>query len=273
MGLCRERAAYEGQGAVEMEALVDAEVLQFEDDELAYPFAIPRLKDSNLPYIEPLGMWAALLGDLVLNTPVPTMAARFHKGLAQVICRMVDKVAHVHHPDQPRCAPWRSAAACSRTGCCWSASPAVLRAAGYTVLAHRPGALQRRVAWRWARPWSPRPGNWRRRRPPESPLRRKHLHVLSASPARSSPSPCGQQAGPGGRAGCAARDQHRLRGRDEAHPVAACIGDWVLVHVGFAMSRINEQEARLTLDVLKMLGEGAVRDRRHARQRHRAGVR
>ena len=42
---------------------------------------------------------------------------------------------------------------------------------------------------------------------------------------------------------------------DEAHPVASCVGDWVLVHVGFAMSRINENEARLTLEVLEQLGE------------------
>ena len=42
---------------------------------------------------------------------------------------------------------------------------------------------------------------------------------------------------------------------DAAHPVEACIGDWVLVHVGFAMSRIDENEARLTLEVLRMLGE------------------
>lgn len=42
---------------------------------------------------------------------------------------------------------------------------------------------------------------------------------------------------------------------DEAHPAAACVGDWVLVHVGFAMSRIDEKEAQLTLEVLKMLGE------------------
>lgn len=42
---------------------------------------------------------------------------------------------------------------------------------------------------------------------------------------------------------------------DDAHPVASCVGDWVLVHVGFAMSRIDEKEAQLTLEVLKMLGE------------------
>lgn len=32
------------------------------------------------------------------------------------------------------------------------------------------------------------------------------------------------------------------------------IGDWVLIHVGFAISRIDEQEARATLDLLKEMG-------------------
>lgn len=42
---------------------------------------------------------------------------------------------------------------------------------------------------------------------------------------------------------------------DEAHPVEACVGDWVLVHVGFAMSRIDEHEAAETLKILTELGE------------------
>lgn len=42
---------------------------------------------------------------------------------------------------------------------------------------------------------------------------------------------------------------------DEDHPPEACIGDWVLIHVGFAMSRINEQEAQRTLDLFSELGE------------------
>lgn len=41
----------------------------------------------------------------------------------------------------------------------------------------------------------------------------------------------------------------------EDHPLDACVGDWVLVHVGFAMSRIDEQEAAATLDILTKLGE------------------
>ena len=39
------------------------------------------------------------------------------------------------------------------------------------------------------------------------------------------------------------------------HPLDACVGDWVLVHVGFAMSRIDEAEAALTLETLTQLGE------------------
>ncbi|MBI2812173.1 MAG: HypC/HybG/HupF family hydrogenase formation chaperone [Candidatus Melainabacteria bacterium] len=42
---------------------------------------------------------------------------------------------------------------------------------------------------------------------------------------------------------------------NEEHPVNSCVGDWVLVHVGFAMSRINEEEARKTLELLIELGE------------------
>lgn len=42
---------------------------------------------------------------------------------------------------------------------------------------------------------------------------------------------------------------------DADHPAAACVGDWVLVHVGFAMSRIDEDEAYKTLALLTELGE------------------
>jgi len=32
-------------------------------------------------------------------------------------------------------------------------------------------------------------------------------------------------------------------------------GDWVLIHVGFAISKIDEQEARETLDLLQLMGQ------------------
>ena len=42
---------------------------------------------------------------------------------------------------------------------------------------------------------------------------------------------------------------------DDGHPFPACLGDWVLVHVGFAMSRIDPDEAQKTLEILAELGE------------------
>jgi len=37
-------------------------------------------------------------------------------------------------------------------------------------------------------------------------------------------------------------------------------GDWVLVHVGFAMSKIDEVEAQQTLDQIKRLGGTVFKD-------------
>jgi hydrogenase expression/formation protein HypC len=33
------------------------------------------------------------------------------------------------------------------------------------------------------------------------------------------------------------------------------VGDWVLVHVGFAMAKIDEREATMTLDQVQKMGE------------------
>ena len=41
-------------------------------------------------------------------------------------------------------------------------------------------------------------------------------------------------------------------------PLEHLVGAWVLVHVGFAMSRIDEEEAAATLKVLTEIGEAAV---------------
>lgn len=42
---------------------------------------------------------------------------------------------------------------------------------------------------------------------------------------------------------------------DPAQPIETCVGTWVLIHVGFAMSRIDAHEAALTLELLRELGE------------------
>jgi len=42
---------------------------------------------------------------------------------------------------------------------------------------------------------------------------------------------------------------------DDEHPIESCIDDWVLVHVGFAMNRIDPDEAQRTLELLHEMGE------------------
>ena len=34
-----------------------------------------------------------------------------------------------------------------------------------------------------------------------------------------------------------------------------CAGDWVLIHVGFALSKVDEEEAHATLALLQQMGE------------------
>ncbi len=38
-------------------------------------------------------------------------------------------------------------------------------------------------------------------------------------------------------------------------PEGIASGDWVLIHVGFAMSKIDEEEARETLNALQLMGQ------------------
>lgn len=42
---------------------------------------------------------------------------------------------------------------------------------------------------------------------------------------------------------------------EDGAPPETLLGAWVLIHVGFAMSRIDETEARATLEMLAALGE------------------
>jgi hydrogenase maturation protein HypF len=93
LNICRERQAYEGEAGARLEAIVDLDAMRRDDEESAYPFAIANLRDGGLPYIEPLAMWRALLGDLIRKRPAPLIAARFHKGLARTVVAMTKKLA------------------------------------------------------------------------------------------------------------------------------------------------------------------------------------
>lgn len=43
------------------------------------------------------------------------------------------------------------------------------------------------------------------------------------------------------------------------------VGDWVLIHVGFALAKINEDEARATLAALEEIGDAYQQEMRELR--------
>ncbi len=102
VGICRERAGYEGQAAIELEACVDECLLSTEH---GYPFAIDftapalpsltkQMSAELLMTLEGGPMWKQLLRDLADGTPASIMAARFHHGLADAIVDMAARVAN-----------------------------------------------------------------------------------------------------------------------------------------------------------------------------------
>ena len=61
-----------------------------------------------------------------------------------------------------------------------------------------------------------------------------------------------------------------LSGVRRSVSIALCpeaeVGDWVLVHVGFALSRIDEEQARETLSLLERMGEAYEQELREIRE-------
>ena len=96
LGVCRERALYEGQAATELEALIDRRALECESDELAYPFGTSRQHPAGPLCLTTAPMWRALLADLHCSTPAPVIAARFHKGLAIAVAAMAQRLCRAH---------------------------------------------------------------------------------------------------------------------------------------------------------------------------------
>ena len=86
VGIQRDQISYEGQAAIELEALVNPTLL---DNEVAYPF---QLENNELIEINPRLMWLQLLNDLSAGISAARISARFHKGLAEIICTTVSKI-------------------------------------------------------------------------------------------------------------------------------------------------------------------------------------
>ena len=136
IGIAFDRQAYEGEAACRLEAIACRRTLAEESDDLAYPLPTPNLKGSKLPYIEPLGMWNAILGDLILKTPAPVIAARFHKGLAKAIVAMTVRLSGREDDEAPRFDTVALSGGCFQNRILFEQVVARLTAQGFEVLTH-----------------------------------------------------------------------------------------------------------------------------------------
>ncbi|KAB8319042.1 carbamoyltransferase HypF [Tolypothrix campylonemoides VB511288] len=87
IGICREECNYEGQAAIEMEALADTTILDNKGN-LNYYFNF--VVSDSIYHIDSRSMWQALLNDLQQHTPQAVISAKFHTSLAHAIVEMVN---------------------------------------------------------------------------------------------------------------------------------------------------------------------------------------
>jgi hydrogenase maturation protein HypF len=136
IGVAFERQAYEGQAGARLESIVCETALRDEDDGLAYPFTIPRIRAAGMPCVEPDAMWNAVLGDLLLATPPGVMSARFHRGLARAIAAMALELAGDRDAGPGRFDTVALSGGCFQNRVLFEEVSRRLRAHGFQVLSH-----------------------------------------------------------------------------------------------------------------------------------------
>ncbi len=221
------------------------------------------LRGSGLPYIEPLAMWNAILGDLILGTSQPIIAARFRARrspgpLSQWQSSWRGETMKTRSRVSAR---WRCRVAAFKSRILLEQTVRRLEEKKFESSYACQGAPP--TTAEWSRPSKPSP-------PRISSMRNEHgarenimclgipgRIVRIDDPTRK----------------LATVEVSGVRRQiniacviDDAHPVEIRVGDWVLVHVGFAMSRIGEEQAAETLKILRQnSGRHKPRSRRCAR--------
>jgi hydrogenase maturation protein HypF len=126
LGIDRQSVTYEGQAAIELEALA-ARASRITG---TYPFALRSAQD--LLQLDPGPMWEALLDDLVTGEPLERIAARFHQGLAAGVVEMATQLAQAQVTDTVALS-----GGVFQNRLLFEATAQGLRRAGVQVLTHR----------------------------------------------------------------------------------------------------------------------------------------
>jgi hydrogenase maturation protein HypF len=87
LGVCRERADFEGQAAMALEALA----MEANGAEAIYPLV------SGRDRIHLQGLWEGILNDLEAGTEPSLVAARFHASLSRGLAHIAQELCHRHH--------------------------------------------------------------------------------------------------------------------------------------------------------------------------------
>lgn len=93
LDVSRAGVGYEGQAAIELEALAVA-------GEAGYLFALVEAGDAEPLLLDPAPMWRALLDDLDAGVARARIAGRFHAGLADAVAGLAARLATTQGTDR-----------------------------------------------------------------------------------------------------------------------------------------------------------------------------
>ena len=136
LGIRRAEAQFEGQAAMELEAIADRDALRSVEALAGYRFAASTDREAGISTLDPAPMWVAMLADLAAGIPASLISARFHRGLASAVVDMVKRVAGTDANGRTRPRVVALSGGCFQNRILVEEVTAGVEAAGFECLSH-----------------------------------------------------------------------------------------------------------------------------------------